>query len=42
MDVPKGKYAEIKARATERSETVNEFIKRAIDETMRRDQPDKN
>ena len=40
LDVPKEKYAEIKAHAMERSETVNGFIKRAIDETMQRDNED--
>ena len=37
LDVPKEKYSEIKAHAVERSETVNGFIKRAIAETMQRD-----
>ena len=41
LDVPKEKYTEIKAHAVERSETVNGFIKRAIDETMLRDKQNK-
>ena len=35
--VPKGKKSEIQAHAETRGETVNGFIKRAIDETMERD-----
>ncbi len=38
----KGRKDEIKAHAAERGESVNGFIKRAIDETMSRDNsPDK-
>jgi len=35
--VPKGKKAEIKAHATDNSESVNGFVNRAISETMERD-----
>lgn len=37
LDVPKEKYAQIKEHAADRGESVNGFIKRAIDETMERD-----
>ena len=37
LDVQKSKYDEIKEHAAGRSETVNGFIKRAIDETITRD-----
>ena len=37
LDVQKEKYEEIKAHAEAREESVNGFIKRAIDETMERD-----
>lgn len=37
LDVQKEKYEEIKTHATTQKETVNGFIKRAIDETMERD-----
>lgn len=37
LDVQKEKYDEIKAHAETRGETVNGFIKRAIDETIERD-----
>ncbi len=37
LDVPKEKYEQIKDHASSRSETVNGFIKRAIDETISRD-----
>ena len=40
IDFDKSKYEQIKAHAVERSETVNGFIKRAIDETMQRDNED--
>ena len=40
LDVPKEKYAEIKTHAVERSETVNGFIKRAIDCQIQRDNED--
>ena len=40
LDVPKEKYAKIKAHAVERSETVNGFIKRAIDCQIQRDNED--
>ncbi len=35
--VPKGRKAEIKAHATDNSESVNGFVNRAISETMERD-----
>lgn len=34
LDVTKEKYEQIKAYASDHSETVNGFIKRAIDEAM--------
>ena len=37
LDVKLEKYDEIKAHAEKNSESVNGFIKRAIDETMLRD-----
>lgn len=37
LDVSKEKYEQIKDHATNTKETVNGFIKRAIDETMERD-----
>ena len=37
LDVQKDYYDQIKAHAEERGESVNGFIKRAIDETMKRD-----
>ena len=37
LDVTKEKYQQIKDHAEGNSETVNGFIKRAIDETMQRD-----
>ena len=37
LDVQKEHYERIKVHAESRSETVNGFIKRAIDETMERD-----
>ena len=37
LTVPKGKKAEIKAHADLQKESVNGFINRAIDETMKRD-----
>lgn len=37
LTLPKGRKDEIKAHAEERSESVNAFITRAIDETMQRD-----
>ncbi len=37
LDVPKATYEEIKAHAEARSESVNGFIKRAINDTMERD-----
>jgi len=40
LDVPKATYDEIKAHAAAHSESVNVFIKRAITETMQRDQAD--
>ena len=35
--VPKGQKADIKAHASERGESLNGFVRRAIDETMERD-----
>lgn len=37
LTVPKGKKDTIKAHAEARGESVNAFINRAIDETLRRD-----
>lgn len=37
LDLPLQKYDEVKKFAESHSETVNGFIKRAIDETMERD-----
>ena len=37
LDLRLDKYIEIKAHAENNAETVNGFIKRAIDETMERD-----
>lgn len=37
LDIQKDKYDLIKEHAQKRSETVNGFIKRAIDEAMQRD-----
>ena len=37
LDVQKDSYEQIKAHAESRGESVNGFIKRAIDETMERD-----
>ena len=37
LDVQKEHYEKIKAHAEERGETINGFIKRAIDEAMQRD-----
>lgn len=37
LDVQKSKYEEIKAHADSKGESVNGFIKRAIDETIERD-----
>lgn len=37
FELKKEKFEEVKTHALERSETVNGFIKRAIDETMQRD-----
>jgi uncharacterized protein (DUF1778 family) len=37
LKVPKGKKDEIKAHATQRGESLNGFVNRAIDETMERD-----
>jgi len=37
LDVPKATYEEIKAHAEAHSESTNGFIKRAISETMERD-----
>ena len=40
LDVSKEKYEEIKAHAETRAESVNGFIKRAIDETIENDKTD--
>ena len=37
LDVQKEKYDEIKAAATASNETINGYIKKAIDERMERD-----
>jgi hypothetical protein len=37
LDLPLEKYEEVKSHCQERSESVNGFIKRAIEETMKRD-----
>ncbi|MBR6172762.1 MAG: hypothetical protein IKQ49_06280 [Eubacterium sp.] len=37
LDVTKEKYSEIQEHAAARNESVNGFIKRAIDEAMQRD-----
>ena len=37
LDVTKEKYDEIKEYASKHSESINGFIKRAIDETMEKD-----
>lgn len=37
LDVPVEKYNQIKDHAVSRSETVNGFIKRAIDEAIEKD-----
>jgi hypothetical protein len=38
LDVTKEKYEQIKEHASDNNESLNGFIKRAIDETMERDQ----
>ena len=35
--VPKGRKAEIRSHAEEQGESMNQFVIRAIDETMKRD-----
>lgn len=40
--VPKGKKERIQQFATERGESVNAFINRAVDETMERDKASDN
>lgn len=37
LDVPKAEYETIKAHSEARGESVNGFIKRAVKETMERD-----
>nr|DAQ72014.1 MAG TPA: hypothetical protein [Bacteriophage sp.] len=37
LDVQKGKYEEIKAAATAAGESVNGYIKKAVDQRMERD-----
>lgn len=39
--MPKGKKDKIKAHAESRGESVNSFINRAVDETIKRDGEDK-
>lgn len=41
LRVPKGKKGIIKAHAESRGESVNSFINRAVDETIKRDGEDK-
>lgn len=41
LEIKKDKFDEIKAHSAARSETVNGFIKRAIDETIANDNMDK-
>lgn len=41
LTMPKGRKEEIKAHAEEQGESVNGFINRAIDETIRRDDENK-
>ncbi len=41
LDLTKEYYEKIKLHSQERSESVNGFIKRAISETMERDNSDK-
>lgn len=40
LTVPKGRKAEVQAHAEARSESVNGFINRAIDQTMAQDNAD--
>lgn len=42
LDVQKQKYEEIKSAATQAGETVNGYIKRAIDERMERERASTN
>lgn len=37
LDLPLSQYESVKSHCQERSESVNGFIKRAIEETMKRD-----
>ena len=37
LTMPKGRKAELQAHASERKESLNGFVNRAIDETMERD-----
>lgn len=37
LTLPKGRKEEVKAHAEQRGESLNGFIQRAIDETMKRD-----
>lgn len=41
LDLTKEKYEEVKEHALNNSETVNGFIKRAIDETIKREKSKK-
>jgi len=41
LRLSKGKKAEIQTHASERGESVNAFLNRAVDETMKRDQENK-
>jgi len=40
LELTKEKYEEVKEHATRNNESVNGFIKRAIDEAMERDKPE--
>ena len=42
LDLKLDKYEQVKAHATGRGETLNGFIKRAIDETIERDDSGNN
>lgn len=42
LTLPKGRKEEVKAHAEQRGESLNGFIQRAIDETMRRDEESMN
>lgn len=42
LTLPKGRKEEVKAHAEQRGESLNGFIQRAIEETMRRDEESMN